>query len=78
MHRSKLIICTVIEDGPTIIPILSPEQGAAIQGSFKILATGPFEGARAHFCRSDECFSTNSNQSATATCLDFWGSDTAV
>ena len=44
----------VIEDGPTIVPISSPEQGEAIQESFKTLASSPFEGARAHLRKSAE------------------------
>ncbi len=50
---------TVIEDDPTIVPISSPEQGAAIQESLKVLAPGPFEGARAHFRKSAECLNSN-------------------
>ena len=50
---------TIVEDGPTIIPITSPEQGATIHESFEVLASGPFEGAQAHFRKSAECLSTN-------------------
>ncbi len=50
---------TVIEDGPTIVPISSPEQGAAIQKNLEVLASGPFEGAQAHFRKSAECLNGN-------------------
>ena len=45
---------TVIEDGPTIIPISLPEQGEAIRESFKTLASGPFAGAQTHLRKSAE------------------------
>ena len=46
---------TVVEDGPTIIPIVLPEQRGSIQEVFRVLRSGPFEGARAHLRKSAEC-----------------------
>ena len=46
---------TVIEDGPTIVPISLPEQRKAIQDAFRVLKPGLFKGARSHLCKSAEC-----------------------
>ena len=45
---------TVVEDGPTIIPIVLPEQRKSIQEVFRVLRSGPFEGVRAHLRKSAE------------------------
>ena len=46
---------TVVEDGPTIIPIVLPEQRESIQEAFQVLKSGPFEGAQSHLRQSAEC-----------------------
>ena len=53
----KKFLCAyaVIEDGPTIVPISSPEQRDSLRENFKVLESGPFEGARSHFRKSAEC-----------------------
>ena len=46
---------TVIEDGPTIVPISLPEQRKSIQDAFRVLKPDLFKGARLHLCKSAEC-----------------------
>ena len=46
---------TVVEDGPTIIPIVLPEQRESIQEAFQVLKSGPFEGAQSHLRQSADC-----------------------
>ena len=46
---------TVIEDGPTIVPISLPEQRKSIQDAFRVLKPDLFKGARSHLCKSAEC-----------------------
>ena len=46
---------TVIEDGPTIVPISLPEQRKSIQDAFRVLKPGLFKGARSHLRKSAEC-----------------------
>ena len=48
---------TVVEDGPitTVVPIALPEQRESMQEAFRVLKSGPFEGARAHLRKSAEC-----------------------
>jgi hypothetical protein len=38
----------VIQPGPVIVPIASPEEGQVVQRAFQDLAAGEFDGARAH------------------------------
>ena len=45
---------TVIDEGPTIVPIALPEQRKSIQEAFRVLRSGPFEGARSHLRKSAE------------------------
>lgn len=47
----------LVEDGPTIVPIAIPEQRESIEESFQVLASGPFDGARAHLRESADCIS---------------------
>lgn len=42
----------VVNEGPSIIPIAIPEQRESIGRSFKVLASGPFDGARTHLLES--------------------------
>ena len=55
---------TVVEDGPTIVAIALPEQRESIKEAFRVLRSGPFEGARSHFCKSAECIN-NSDMSGS-------------
>jgi len=45
----------VIDDGPSIASIATPEQGESIEQSFQVLALGPFDGARTHLRESAQC-----------------------
>ena len=45
---------TIIDDGPSIIPIALPEQRKSIEEAFQSLALGPFEAARNHLRKSAE------------------------
>lgn len=54
----------VIEDGPTIVPISSPEQGKSIQNSFVILRAEVFLGAREHLKKAADFINAN-NPSAS-------------
>ena len=46
---------TIIDDGPSIVPIVLPEQRESVEQAFKVLATGPYEGARSHLRKSAKC-----------------------
>ena len=46
---------TVVDDGPTIVPIALPEQRESTNTAFQVLASGPFEGARSHLHESARC-----------------------
>ena len=45
---------TIIDDGPSIVPIALPEQRKSIEEAFQSLALGPFEAARNHLRKSAE------------------------
>lgn len=45
---------TIIDDGPSIVPIALPEQRKSIEEAFQSLAVGPFEAARNHLRKSAE------------------------
>ena len=45
---------TIIDDGPSIAPIASPEQRKSIEEAFQSLALGPFEAAQSHLRKSAE------------------------
>ena len=45
---------TIIDDGPSIAPIASPEQRKSIEEAFQSLALGPFEAAGSHLRKSAE------------------------
>ena len=45
----------VVDDGRTIVPMSLSEQGDSIKEAFKVLASGPFEGSRAHLRESAKC-----------------------
>ena len=53
--RGCMCAYTVVEDGPTIVPIAMPEQSESMQEAFQVLKSGPFGGARSHLCKSAEC-----------------------
>ena len=51
---------TVIDDEvPTIVPIALPEQKKSIEDAFKMLKSGPFDGARKHLRQSAQCLNDN-------------------
>ena len=58
MFRYCMCAYTVIEDGPTIVPISLPEQGKSIQDAFRVLKPGLFKGARSHLRKSAEYIKT--------------------
>ena len=53
--RGCMCAYTVVEDGPTIVPIAMPEQIESMQEAFQVLQSGPFAAARSHLRKSAEC-----------------------
>ena len=53
--EKRMCAYTVVKDGATIVPIALPEQRESIQEDFRVLQSGPFEGARSHLRKSAEC-----------------------
>jgi len=53
-------ILDIPPDGPTIVPISTPEEGGAIRQAFAALATSPFDGARAHLRLAAEAINAGS------------------
>ncbi len=53
--EKRMCAYTVVEDGANIVPIALPEQRESIQEAFRVLKSGPFEGARSHLRKSAEC-----------------------
>lgn len=45
---------SIIEDGPTIVPIAIPEQRQSVEDAFKSLSSGNFGGARQHLRKAAE------------------------
>lgn len=45
---------TIIDDGPSIVPIALPEQRKSIEEAFEALTAGPFEAAQKHLRKSAE------------------------
>ena len=55
----KCTAYTIIDDGPSIIPISLPEQRKSIKEAFQSLAPEPFEAARNHLHKSVEHINSN-------------------
>jgi hypothetical protein len=63
IFRKNMLAYDVLEispDGPTIVPTATPEEGDAIRQAFVALATGPFDGARAHLRMAAEAINAGS------------------
>ena len=52
---------TVIDDGPTILPVSTPEEGEAIKEAFEDLQAAGFDGARAHLRKAVEHLNAGDN-----------------
>lgn len=52
--EQSLVAYTVVDDGPTIMPAATPEEGAAIQTALHVAADAGLDGARAHLMKSGE------------------------
>ena len=53
-HKCAYIVM-LIEDIPTIIPVVLPEQTESVKRDFQVLESGPFRGARSHLRTSAVC-----------------------
>lgn len=54
IFQKAKVAYTIIDDGPTIVPAATPEEGAAIGKAMQTLVGSGFHGARVHLVKSGE------------------------